>query len=38
MTALPNQHYSVHSRVTEIEGDQRTPEKRSGERNVDSRF
>jgi len=38
MTAFPNKHYSGHCRATEIEGDQRTHGKRSGETNVNSGF
>jgi len=38
MTVLLNKHYSGHCRATDIEGNQRTPEKRSGGRNRHSRF
>jgi len=38
MTASPNRCYSGHHKATEEEGDQGILEKRSGERNVDSRI
>jgi len=38
MAALLYKHYSGYCKATEIEGDQRTCGKRSGDRNVDNRL